>query len=69
MNVQFNEWGNGVNIELTPENKTETLELLRYSNNAKREKPSIYLSFKTGVCSIYLKKVKEIVQKTSISKY
>jgi len=55
-------------ITLSPENTEELLAALRYSANAKMEKPYVSFSFKSGALYIYLKKVKDIAQVKSICK-
>ncbi len=70
MKVEFNEWDTGIYIALVPESKNEVLELLRYSNNAKMEKPSIFFSFGTNEprLSVQLKKIAKSKQENYISK-
>jgi len=59
-----------LHIELSPETKEEILQLLRYSNNAKKEKPSIHFHFNdTAICCITLNKKAISVQSNSISTY
>jgi hypothetical protein len=68
MKIEFQEAKWGIDIQLTPETPEETSQLARFALNAKAEKASIYLSFSGApVCYISMMKVKETVQKNSIS--
>ena len=67
MKLQFWEGKFGAEIKLTPETIEESSQLLRFTNNAKMEKPEIYFSFSgEQYCSIWIKKVAEKNQENSI---
>lgn len=68
MKVEIYEGPNGLNVNLTPETVEETAKLLRYANNARAEKPSVYFSFSSDkpYLDIWLTKVKESVQSNRI---
>ena len=69
MKAEIKENKSGMDITLEPETKEEVAKLLRYSSNAKMEKPYVYMSFNNEpYCYIHLKKVKESVQNNFISK-
>lgn len=60
MKLEFNENDYGIDITLIPENTHEYSQLLRYSRNAKQEKPSVYLSFSNQpYCNIHLNKLEK----------
>lgn len=66
--IQDSEYG--LNIILEPETKDEVLQMLRYSSNAKKEKPSVFFVFsKEPYLNIWLKKKAISVQSNSISSY
>lgn len=68
MVFEFTENKYGVSLELKPQNIAEAAQLLRFANNAKLVKPSIFLSFSDSIyCNIHMEKVKETVQKNSIN--
>jgi len=71
MKVEFSESEYGANITLTPESIFEVAQLVRFSKNARKEKPDIYMSFSSHepvpYCSIWMSKVKPSVQVNSIS--
>lgn len=58
MKFQYNEREGYLEMLLTPENPKETAQLLRFSNNAKAQKPSVFLSFSSDEpwCSITMAK-------------
>lgn len=66
--VTENKWG--LSIEVIPETTQEVAQLLRFANNAKAEKPSVYFSFSSDspYLNIHMSKIKESVQKNSISR-
>jgi hypothetical protein len=67
MKATISEHSSGLSITLNPESVKEYSQLLRYAKNAKKEKPSIYLSFRNeAYLSIWLRKIKASVQKNSI---
>lgn len=66
MKVEFQENDNGIAINLYPETSFEAAELLRYSLNAKKEKPSHSLNLQNMRLHLWLKKTKKSVQKTHI---
>ncbi len=69
MRIEFDENKFGANFTIHPETPAEVAQLLRLSRNAKAEKPDIYFSFSNDApyCNIWMKKVKENVQRNSIN--
>lgn len=69
MKIDYQEYEDGVSIELIPDTPEEVAQLFRFVNNAKKVKPDISLSFyKLPTCAIYLKKVARSKQNYSIYK-
>jgi protein associated with RNAse G/E len=66
MKVEFTENDYGIDINLYPETVIEASQLLRYSLNAKKEKPSHSLNLQNMRLHLWLKKTKRSVQKTYI---
>lgn len=67
MKVEISEHDYGMDITLAPESVEEMAKLLRYSNNASAEKPTVQMSFSNEpYCWIFLKKRKMSVQKNLI---
>ena len=58
MKLQHNEGDHGLELNLEPETLKEVSQLFRFANNAKREKPYVYLSFNgdTPYLNIYMRK-------------
>lgn len=67
MKIELNENEHGIDITLFPEDIKELTQLLRFSKNAKLEKPHIFMSFfNEPYLYINMKKVKRQVQENSI---
>lgn len=45
MKLEYNESGYALELILIPETPKETAQILRFTNNARAEKPSIWFSF------------------------
>lgn len=58
MKFEYTERDGYFEMMLTPENVKEAAQLLRFSNNAKAEKPNVYFSFSSDTpwCSITMSK-------------
>jgi len=68
MKIEFIENGYGVNFTLYPETVEDSSQLLRFVNNAKLEKPEIYLSFHDNIrMEVFMSKIKSSVQQNSIN--
>ncbi len=68
MKTKIREHENGLNIEIEPETPEETAQLLRFSNNARAEKPSINMYFSSlPICTIWMRKVSSEKQINHIS--
>ncbi len=70
MKVEIQETQYGLDINLTPENLQEVSQLFRFTNNMKKEKPSVYMTFSDSQtkCYINMSKVNRSKQVNSISK-
>jgi len=70
MITHFNEHDSAMEIDIYPETKEEVAMLFRFINNAKSEKPSLNLSFRSDriVANIFMRKIKVSMQKNSVSK-
>jgi len=67
MKAEFNDWTEGFEITFKPDTKEELLMLMRYANNAKAEKPFVWVSFgDEPYCYIHLKKISESVQNNTL---
>jgi len=54
---------NGLNLHIEPETVEEFAKLLRFSKNAKAEKPSVTMHFgNQPVCTIWMKKLTPLKQ-------
>ena len=70
MKFELEERQYGMELILTPESVEDTAKLLRFSNNAKAEKPSIYMAFGNQVCCyVTLKKLCPAKQTNSINPF
>jgi hypothetical protein len=70
MKIEFNEYGNGASVCLTPETPKEVAQLFRITNNMKKEPAHISLSMSSNepYCLIHLDKIDRSKQSDSISK-
>ena len=67
MKIEFQEGKYGCSFILKPETAQELAQLGRMTNNSMATKPEIHLSFSDEpYCSVWIKKVKEKVQKNFI---
>ncbi len=70
MKFELEERQYGMELMITPESVEDTGKLLRFANNAKSERPEIYMSFSSSVeCYITLKKVSSAKQTNSINPF
>lgn len=68
MKLELIENEHGIDITLLPEDIKELTQLLRFSKNAKLEKPNIFMSFSNEpYLYINMTKVKRQAQKNSIT--
>lgn len=70
MKIEFWEGAYGAEITLTPETPAEVASIARLANNASSEPPVIrfYFSGDVPTGSVWVKKIKESVQKNSIGR-
>jgi len=69
MKIEFFENMFGASFSLTPETPAEVAQVLRFTRNAKAEKPDVkvYFSSDQPTCNIWMRKVQEKSQVNSIS--
>lgn len=67
MKIKFNESDHSISITMEPETTQEFSQLLRFTRNAKAQKPSIFISFSNEpYCNIHMRKIAKNLQNNSI---
>jgi hypothetical protein len=68
MKVEFDEWDQGCQINLIPETVEETAQLLRMSQNTRREPTTVSFRYRKDVyCNIFMRKRNIIAQKFEVN--